>query len=546
MRGKLGQEVLKFVVGFLLLGACVELLAVAFGLPHASAILSGVGTLWAEGTLAHDVQVSTARWLIGWLTGTTAGVVLGLLTGRIRPVGIMIEGLLVLFRAIPFISLVPLSMRIFGLAETGKVFLVAWASAGVCWVVVHQASRAIPPHLLWRAKSLGASPRKWVFRVLLPSCSDGIYAGCRAALSLGLIVVAVAEMSGVYERSSGYWWSEGLGYRLFRSLDESRDDLLLASILTFALLGIVAERIFVWSWISTGRIWFWWRQKQVANFVARARIMPQKDEEDWRQAGALEVTGLQAGYNGKTIIRDLSFTVPAGATTCTVGPSGCGKTTLIRAIAHFSDETFQVSGRVVIGGIHISTPGPEVGVVLQDAPVFDHMTVWDNVMFGNRFDDDTVDQADQSAWRLLYEFGLDSFASQRAGTLSGGQRQRLALATALANRPQLLLLDEPFGALDAITRRQLQRFFWRHVHGRVTAVFVTHDLEEALLVGDRVRVGAAPESETIKVDKHGLPPHQWELDGDFGRLRTKLIAALEKAAPNTAEGAYHSQRTGNL
>jgi ABC-type nitrate/sulfonate/bicarbonate transport system ATPase subunit len=107
---------------------------------------------------------------------------------------------------------------------------------------------------------------------------------------------------------------------------------------------------------------------------------------------------------------------------------------------------------------------------------------------------------------------------------------------ALANRPLVLLLDEPFGALDAITRRQLQHFYWQHVHGRVTAVFVTHDLEEALLIGDIVRVGVTPTAAMIEVDKQDLPPHQWELHENFSRLRANLIAALEDSAALSATG----------
>jgi ABC-type nitrate/sulfonate/bicarbonate transport system ATPase subunit/ABC-type nitrate/sulfonate/bicarbonate transport system permease component len=539
MRQKLREGLIKLSLGMLFLGACIELLSRMYGLPNVLTVLSGITILWSEGTLQHDVQVSTARWLIGWLIGSFLGVILGLLTGRIKHVRTALEGLLILLRAVPFISLVPLSLRIFGLAETGKIFLVAWASAGICWVVVHQAAQDIPPHVWWRSKSLGATGRVWIFKVLLPSCREGIYSGLRASLSLGLIVIAVAEMSGVYERSSGYWWSEGIGYRLFRSLDESRDDLLLASILIFALLGIVADQIFVFLWKFYHRLSFFLQQRRVSRLVIRARDIPGQEDSGWQDSKRLDVAGLQAGYNGNTIVRDLTFSIPQGATMSVVGPSGCGKTTLIRAIGHFTDEVFSVSGRVTAGAASINEPGPWIGVVFQDAPVFEYLTVWDNVTFGNRFRTITTDEIIRTAWQALSEFGLESFATQRAGTLSGGQRQRLALAMVLANRPLVLLLDEPFGALDAITRRQLQHFYWQRVHGRVTAVFVTHDLEEALIIGDTVRVGIAPSSKVIKVNKGDLPPHEWELNESFNHLRTDLIAALEDSS---AEESNSSQR----
>ena len=440
-----------------------------------------------------------------------------------------------MLRAIPFISLVPLSIRIFGLSESGKIFLVAWASAGVCWVVVHRAAATIPSHLAWRARTLGADTPRWVLRLLLPACSHGIHSGLRASLSLGLIVVAVAEMSGVYERASGYWFSEGLGYRLFRSLDESRDDLLLASICLFALLGIAMDQAFLQTWIWTSRLKIHLRRRDVEDLVERGRAhgraAAESDESARSDGGAtvgLRVEEITAAYNGTPVLDRLSLVVPAGATMSVVGPSGCGKTTLIRAIARLTDRELSVTGATRIGDELLVRPGPEIGVVLQDAPVFEHLTVWDNVTFGSRFDDAGNDALNAEAWHLIEDFGLADHVTQLAGALSGGQRQRLSLATALANRPRVLLLDEPFGALDAITRRNMQKFYWRHVHGHVTAIFVTHDLEEALIIANQVRIGVRVDATLVDAEKNGHPPDEWELQPEFGVLRTRVIEELER------------------
>lgn len=522
------RQVLSLGFGIVLLAGLVELLATRCGLPHVLAILAGLGKLWRNGSLQSDVQVSAARLLIGWAIGGSAGVMIGLTTGRVKLARVALEGFLILCRAIPFISLVPLAIRIFGLSETGKIFLVAWASAGVCWVVVHQASRELPPQLGWRAHSLGVSRRKWILRVLMPSCRVGIYTGLRTSLSLGLVVVAVAELSGVYERSSGRWWSEGLGYRLFRSLDEARDDLMLAGIFSFALLGIAVDQVFVGVWKLSAAVSSMWAHRGVRTQIAIARSAPPVgDFLSWKP-GDLSIRDMCAGYGAHTILSGLSLDVPEGMTLAVVGPSGCGKSTLVRAIAHFTDSDFNVSGEVVAGGTVIKAPGPKIGVVLQDAPVFEHMTVWDNVMFGDSFCKEDRRRAARRVWELLSEFGLESLATQSGATLSGGQRQRVALACALANRPNVLVLDEPFGALDALTRRQLQRFYWEHIRGRVTAVFVTHDLEEALLIGDQVMVGVGVSSSTLQVDKEGLSPNQWELRDEFGVLRREIIVALEQ------------------
>ena len=519
-------QALKLVVGIILLGAALELLASLTGLPRIPAIARGFNSLWVSGTLQHDIEVSSARWLTGWLIGSGAGIMLGLATGRSKIVAVGLEGFLILCRAIPFISIVPLFLRLFGLSEAGKILLVAWASAGVCWVAVHQTSRNIAPHLLWRAKSLGASSGRWFWRVLLPSCHDGIYSALRTSLSLGLIVIAVAELGGVYERSSGLWWSEGLGYRLFRSLDEARDDRLLATILTFAAVGIAVDFGFTASWFLGRKLSFRIMQKRVLRVTAslNEEIVSQRVIQNGEP---LEVTGLRAAYDGNPVFGDVTFQIPAGRTLSVVGPSGCGKTTLIRAIAHLRDEEFLASGEVRTGETRIVGPSTHVGIVMQEAPVFEHMTVWHNVTFGDKAN---TEHGRRRCWEILGEFGLRAFATQRARTLSGGQRQRVALATALANSPRLLLLDEPFGALDAITRRRLQRFFWDHVHGKITAVFVTHDPEEAILIGDRVMVGVGEKRAMIASEKNGIPIGKWEFGDEFARLRIILIKALEQTS----------------
>jgi ABC-type nitrate/sulfonate/bicarbonate transport system ATPase subunit/ABC-type nitrate/sulfonate/bicarbonate transport system permease component len=522
------DRIAKPSFGLFWLAVLLSALSWGSGLPGVGGILDGFSQLWSE-DLPHDVGVSCARWLIGWALGCAIGIVLGLLTGRLHLFRTAFEGFFVLLRAIPFISLVPVMLRVFGLAESGKFFLVGWASAGACWVIVHQRSMQLPDELIWRAQSLGASRWVWISRVLLPSCGEGLFSALRTSLALGLIVVAVAELGGVFERSPDRWWSGGLGYRLFRSSDMSRDDLMLATVVSFALLGIAVDQIFVAGWVAVGRVKFRLRQKLIETMLApleRSRLSPVEFDHG---APALVVRGLQAAYDGRTIFSDLTCTVAAGTTMTVIGPSGSGKTTLIRSIGRFSGGSLSFSGDVCTDEQPIIGPGPRVGVVLQNAPVFEHMTVWDNLTFGSHVRAGLgTAEVRARCMRLLIDFGLERAVVQRADTLSGGQRQRLALAMVLANAPEVLLLDEPFGALDAITRRQLQEFYWRKVSGKVTAVFVTHDLEEALLVGDVVRVGVGADGAMLAVNKAGHPPHEWELTGAFSDLRIQLIQTLEQ------------------
>jgi len=520
---------IRIASGAALFALCLALVARKLGLPSLSSVFSGLASLWSSGVLAHDIEVTTARWAIGWSGGAAVGIVLGLVTGRSRAVSLMLEGFLILLRAIPFIALLPLTLRIFGLTEVGKFFLVGWASASICWVVVHQSAREVSPILRWRAVTLGAPTYRWVSRVLLPACGAGIYTALRTSLALALLVVAVAEMGGVYQRSTGLWWSEGLGYRLFRSYDVARDDYLLGGIIVFALLGIALEQLFSSAWSLSAYLLFLMQQR-------RARRQTAALSTQLADASALNLpepvpvilADLSAAYGSRAVVSGMSLKIDPGATLSIIGPSGCGKTTLLRAIGRLDGNELQIDGSVDVGGIGRSTPGVWMGVVFQDSPVFEYMTVWDNVMFGNSADE-TI------AWRLLSDFGLTQLVAERARTLSGGQRQRLAVATALASRPQLLLLDEPFGALDAITRRQLQTFYRTHVRGRVTAVFVTHDVTEALLVGNVIAVGVGADRKLLAVDGAVSSSGEWEFSPRFSDLKREAFEELERLSTGSRD-----------
>ena len=187
-----------------------------------------------------------------------------------------------------------------------------------------------------------------------------------------------------------------------------------------------------------------------------------------------------------------SLRVRAGELVCLLGPSGCGKSTLLRIIAGAlpADE-----GTVTVGGQLVTGPSPARGMLFQTPMLFSWLTTRDNVLFGPRAQraarrherDDP--ELDEEAAALLDRVGLGRFGAAFPHELSGGMRHRAAFARALAARPSLLLMDEPFGALDAITRERMHEFLldiWDQQ--RTTIIFVTHDLDEAILLGDRVAV----------------------------------------------------------
>ena len=205
-------------------------------------------------------------------------------------------------------------------------------------------------------------------------------------------------------------------------------------------------------------------------------------------------------FAGKTETRALSETtmkVEDNDFICILGPSGCGKSTLLRIVAGLDTPT---TGRVLLDGLHVERPGPDRGMVFQSYTLFPWLTVRENVLFGRRATAQTAD-------RLIAQVGLRGFENHYPKMLSGGMQQRTALARALANDPKILLLDEPFGALDNQTRALMQELLlgiWEA--DRKTVLFVTHDIDEAIFMANRVAVMSARPGR-IKSDVRIELPH---------------------------------------
>ncbi|MBL8251340.1 MAG: sulfate ABC transporter ATP-binding protein [Candidatus Competibacter sp.] len=208
---------------------------------------------------------------------------------------------------------------------------------------------------------------------------------------------------------------------------------------------------------------------------------------------SIEIQGLHKHFGVYAALDDINLTIPDGQLVALLGPSGCGKTTLLRVIAGL--ETAD-RGAILFDGEETSSRhvrDRQVGFVFQHYALFQHMTVFENVAFGLRVRPRASRPSEPrlraKVEELLALIQLESLAGRYPSQLSGGQRQRVALARALAVEPQVLLLDEPFGALDTKVRKELRRWLRRlHDELHVTSVFVTHDQEEALEVADRIVV----------------------------------------------------------
>ena len=213
---------------------------------------------------------------------------------------------------------------------------------------------------------------------------------------------------------------------------------------------------------------------------------------------SIKVANVSKNFNGFAALRDVSVEIPSGSLTALLGPSGGGKTTLLRVIAGLETPD---EGRVEIDGLEATALPPQrrgVGFVFQHYAAFKHMTVEKNIAFGLSIRHRPKDEIRARVQELLELVHLEQFAHRYPSQLSGGQRQRMALARALAVEPKVLLLDEPFGALDAQVRKELRAWLRRlHDQVHVTTVFVTHDQEEAMEVADEIVVVADGEVKQV-------------------------------------------------
>ncbi|MEN9760712.1 MAG: hypothetical protein RI906_538 [Pseudomonadota bacterium] len=236
-------------------------------------------------------------------------------------------------------------------------------------------------------------------------------------------------------------------------------------------------------------------------------------------------------YKGSqvTALEDISLSVAPGEFVSVVGPSGCGKTTLLNMIAGFLPET---SGQILVDGKPISGPGPDRGVVFQSFALFPWKTVLDNVGFGPKMRGVGRAERDRIAMEYLQLAGLAHAADRYPAELSGGMQQRVGVVRALANEPDVLLMDEPFASVDAQTRLMLQEELIRiWMERRTTVLFITHDVPEAVFLANRVVVlSRGHVMDQIEVT---LPhPRKWDAlveDDTFKALSARVLQRVRAA-----------------
>jgi NitT/TauT family transport system ATP-binding protein len=237
-------------------------------------------------------------------------------------------------------------------------------------------------------------------------------------------------------------------------------------------------------------------------------------------------------------LQEISLSVAEREFVAILGPSGCGKSTLLNMVAGFDHPT---RGTVRVAGEEIVAPSPRRAVVFQEPALFPWLSVMENVVFGPKTQRQPVVDYRYRAAQIIEQVGLGGFETSYPAELSGGMRQRVGIARVLIMQPQVLLMDEPFGSLDAQTRMVMQELLlqvWERHHQ--TVLFITHDIEEALLLTDRVCVMTARPGRLKKSIDVGIPrPRAIEVttSPEFNALRREVLALIREESPYAAMGS---------
>jgi NitT/TauT family transport system ATP-binding protein len=242
---------------------------------------------------------------------------------------------------------------------------------------------------------------------------------------------------------------------------------------------------------------------------------------------SVQIRDVRKSFGNFEVLHGVSIPIEDGEFVVLVGPSGCGKSTLLGALAgHLQPR----AGSLKVDGEDVSSPSPQRGMVFQHHTLFPWRTVRDNVAFGLKMRGIGKAERHEAADEILALVGLEGFAERWPDQLSGGMQQRVEIARVLINRPRLLLMDEPFGALDALTRLNMQELLldiWTRI--RTTVVFVTHDIDEALFLADRLLVMSTRPGRIIEDLRLDFPrPRTSELvtSHEFSRLKRHCLELL--------------------
>lgn len=238
---------------------------------------------------------------------------------------------------------------------------------------------------------------------------------------------------------------------------------------------------------------------------------------------------------GTEALKEINFEIREGEILCLLGPSGCGKTTILNIVAGFQKPS---RGEVLVNGRRVDKPGPDRGVIFQEHGLFPWRTVLQNIIFGPQMTGRQLQESLTLAEQYINLIGLSGFRDHYPHELSGGMQQRVAIARVLVNQPDILLMDEPFGKLDAQTRATMQILLldvWEKI--RPTILFITHDIDEAIFLGDRILVMSCRPGKIFREFKVTLNrPRDYEIvtSSAYLEIKREILHLLKSMAENNS------------
>jgi len=467
-------------------------------IPSPSKSVTALYELFVGGILVTDLMASLGRVFVGFFIALAIGTLLGFILGLMPTLKQAVMGVLELLRPIPPIAWIPIAVALLGIGNASAWFVIFMgAFFPILTNTLLGVSNVEKVHLE-AAKVLGASKFRSLTGVILPSTLPSIFAGVRVGLGFAWMCVVAAEMFAA---------RSGLGYAIQLNRQLFRLDRVVAYMIVIAIVGYLMARLI--SFLE--KYCVPWRQdyiakdyyentakinKQIPNLHGD-KIVKQTDESkmsliDWQTISGVSVDAknIQFHYPNRKelVLNGTNLHIKSGEIFCILGVSGCGKSTLLRLLAGLENN---YNGEIIIDNEKLNRHRDDTTMVFQDFSLFPWRKVGGNVQFAieQRIDTPTKNDCKTEIQQMLQLVGLQHKINDYPHLLSGGQMQRVAFARALASKPRLMLLDEPFSSLDIFTRETLQEeiseIFRR---SGITAIMVTHDISEAIFMADRVAI----------------------------------------------------------
>ena len=503
-------------------------------LPPPARVLQAAVEMWRSGELLQDVVASLRRVLAGFLLALASGLILGIIAAQYiktyRRVAIVLE----LLSSIPPIAWTPLAILWFGIGNAPAYFIVFLGAFFPLFTSVYAGITQTEKKLMEAALTLGASRKKVVSGVILPSAFPSILTGIKTAVGVGWFNVIAAELIGV---------RSGLGYKIQLSRTLLFSENVIALMLVIGILGWVMVHFiaFIGNLLAPWRIedetrakWIA-RQRWVLKRFARKPLIPITNKliteetplvirpnenrssimmHHENELSLLTVSNVFKSYTIQedrgsatlNVLKNIDFTVNQGEIFTIVGPNGSGKTTLIRLLAGLEKPD---SGTITFQGQTVTAPNRNRTVIFQDFALFPWKTTSGNIDFAFSASGVVNTNRQEKITSLLDEAGIVQFSHVYPMDLSGGMKQRLAVVRALAVKPTLILMDEPFASLDPLVRERSQEAILTLLAKKpVTVVLVTHDLDEAIFMSNRILVLSPRPGRMKKTITVNLPPER--------------------------------------